>query len=89
MFSGHLRAKFDLGHALKINASTTGFFLLMILILNLVVTGSIGAGRFEFVGFSNLQVLQFGLLNVSTAVLFRTALWWLTARRAQTSLATG
>lgn len=86
LYSGHLKSRFDWKYALKISAITTIFFTLMLISLNFIATGSIGAGRFEFIGFDILHVVLHSLVLVFLSLAFRALVWWFTNRQSQKSL---
>jgi hypothetical protein len=51
-------------------------------------TGSIGFGRFEFLGANILQAFWISSAWVFFSIAFRAFVWWLTARRVQVRVST-
>jgi Family of unknown function (DUF6350) len=88
LFAGHLRASFDLKYVGQVLLGSWISVVLLMLASLIFSTGSIGFGRFEFLGANILQAIWISSAWVFFSIAFRAFVWWLTARRAQVQVST-
>ncbi len=88
LFAGHLRASFDLKYVGQVLLGSWIAVVLLMLASLIFSTGSIGFGRFEFLGANILQAFWISSAWVFFSIAFRAFVWWLTARRVQVRVST-
>jgi hypothetical protein len=81
LFAGHLRAAFDVRYVGQVLLGSWAAFLFLMLFSLAFSSGSIGFGRFEFLGANLLQVVWVTSAWALFAIGFRAFIWWLTARK--------
>lgn len=83
LFAGHLRAAFDIKYVVQVLLGSWVAVVLLMLVSLVFASGSIGFGRFEFLGADILQAVWISTAWVFFGVAFRALIWWVTARRAE------